>query len=56
MCIHRDYWLADKEEIAMLLNNASCELRNPPVIRWRLLSAETAVVGLVTTALAWLFV
>lgn len=40
----------------MYLHNASCELRNPPKVRWRLLSVETAVVGLVTTALSWLFV
>jgi hypothetical protein len=29
----------------MYLHSARCELRNPPPVRWRWISVETAVIG-----------
>lgn len=39
----------------MYLHSASCELRNPPPVRWRWLSVETAVIAAVS-GVAWLFI
>lgn len=39
----------------MYLHSASCELRNPPPVRWRWLSAESAVIATVTAVLIALF-
>jgi len=39
----------------MYLQSARCELRNPPPIRWRWLSAESAVIVTVTAVLIALF-
>jgi hypothetical protein len=39
----------------MYLHSASCELRNPPPVRWRWISVETAVIAAVVV-LASMFI
>ncbi len=39
----------------MDLHNASCELRNPPPVRWRWISGETAFIAGISLV-AWLLV